>query len=115
MPSLHGLTGCDYTAVFYRKGKVVPLKKVLSFEFAQERLKNLRRNEFSDELVSSLEKFVCSLYSTTFITVNDVRTNMFLNKYKAEKNKPLINYAKNLDATSLPQCHRTLIEKLRRV
>ena len=28
MPSLHGLTGCDYTAVFYRKGKVVPLKKV---------------------------------------------------------------------------------------
>ena len=90
MSGLHALTGCDYTAAFFRKGKVVSLKKVLSSEFAQECIKNLSRNNFSDELVSSLEKFVCCLYSTTFIIVNDVRVNMFLNKYKAEKNKPLI-------------------------
>ena len=62
LPGLHAFTGCDFTASFFRKGKVKPfevLEKDNSGEFIQF-FQSLTKREEPDNKIA--ESYVCSLY-----------------------------------------------------
>ena len=73
------MTGCDSTSAFYGKGKERPWKTLQSHqEFRQtfSHLGNLER--VSEELINSLNKFVCLLYNDEVSTnVDECRYNLF--------------------------------------
>ena len=65
---LHAFTGCDSTSAFKVKGKVKPLKMLLSqkFESYVTAFKKIGTSwTVDDTLIAPLEEFVCALYGST--------------------------------------------------
>lgn len=117
LPGYHAFTGCDYTASFNRKGKVRPLKLLEKNDGAQEVLSRIGNwHEISDADIQVIESFVCSIYGKkTFMSVDEARLDMFLNKYKPKgNNDSLVDHMKKMDASSLPPCSNVLLEKMKR-
>jgi hypothetical protein len=85
LPGFHALTGCDYTAAFFRKGKIY------------------------------LRSYVCNLYNLPLLSdVNAARYKLFMSKYQpSDPGKPL-QKIKGLDASILPPCADVLHQKLLR-
>ncbi|KAF0748896.1 Uncharacterized protein FWK35_00021465 [Aphis craccivora] len=79
--AFHALTGCDFTPVFYRKGKQKPFK-----------------------ILEQNRSFQKSL-----ITVNEARFEIFCNAYKPKKDKETFKAKlKNCDSSNIPPCHKEL-------
>ena len=79
LPGLHSFTGSDYTAAFYWKGKVAPLRLLMK-EDRLEWIKAFRKMSlptFNQE--ADIERFVCALYGRRDSrSTNVVRTQKIL-------------------------------------
>jgi hypothetical protein len=112
MPAYHSFTGSDYTAAFFRKGKITPLKIVEKNEEYLEFFARLHSEGLNDENEKVAERFVCLKYGLKGChSVNQARVIMFEKSYKPRKlREPLIKACKNFEARCIP----TLREKLKR-
>ena len=68
----------------------------------------------TEEDTQVLESFVCNMYGQKrFRSIDDLRLELFLKKYKPN-NDSLGDNVRKLDAASLPPCSRVLLKKLKR-
>ena len=106
----HAFTGNDYISSFFRKGKKMCwniMKKDPSFINAFNRLGENWDIEQDDAILSTIEKYVCYLYSQKKEdSVNVVRYNLFDKKYDKEK--------KVIDMSLLPPCRSVLMLHIKR-
>ena len=116
LPGYHALTGSDYTAPFFRKGKVNPFKKAQKDSLHLEGLSMLGETTTFDDHGSALvERYVCSLYGQgTLSSVNEARLKIFQRKYKPSNPDMPLEKIKGLDASMLPPCRNVLSQKLAR-
>ena len=98
-----------------QKGKVRPLKQLEKNEEVQSAFIQLAHEPtISSSTIATLEKFTCEMYGKhKLISVNEVRFQMFLDKYKPKKGIQYLSIQK-LDGSALPPCSRTLLQKIRR-
>ena len=62
-----------------------------------------------------IEKYLCYVYGRKKCdSINDVRVEIFLEKYSPTKGEERITYAKKLDASMMPPCQEVLTQKLKR-
>lgn len=116
LPAYHAFSGCDYTASFSRKGKVRPLKILENDVKAQHAFIELGVEEEVKELTYQiLENYLCKVYGKkTLQCINDVRTEVFFDKYRPKGNKDRISCVKNLDGSMMPPCSKVLKKKIQR-
>ena len=115
LPAYHALTGCDYTASFSRRGKVKPLKTLEEDVVAQEALASLGSAEdIPDKIIKTIERYVSSLYGKKKLRkINEVRVQIFLEKYRPKAREDRLSCAKKLDGSMMPPCRAVLLEKLK--
>ena len=116
LPAYHTFTGSDFTAFLSRKGKIQPLKKLEKDVQAQivfgylGRLDDGQSNDFTE-----IDQFTCKLYDKKSLKkIDDVRTDIFMEKYKPKTDRDKISCAKKLDASMMPPCELVLLNKIRR-
>ena len=69
----------------------------------------------SDNTIAAIQKYTCFMYGMKKLKdINDVRTQLFLDKYKPKKDADRISCVKKLDGSSLPPCYHVLLQKLKR-
>ena len=104
----HAFTGNDYTSSFFRKGKKTCWKIAKRNPDFMDFFTNLgRSNDVDDELLSSAEAYVCSLYGRSKLrSVNEARSKIFWDKYS--KNKKIV------ELCMLPPCQANLLFHLKR-
>jgi hypothetical protein len=111
----HALTGCDYTSPFFRKGKVIPLKKAQKDKLHLEGLSNLGESATFTDHDNLVEKYVCSLYGQPRLSsVNEARSKIFLQRYKPSHPDSPLEKIKSLDAGMLPPCKDVMLQKFAR-
>ena len=117
LPACQALTGCDYTASFFKKGKVRLLKLLKKDTDAEIVLKELSTLEEIDEnTISTIEGYVCKIYARKNICkVSDIRTQIFLKKYAKIKPEDHLNCVKKFDGSLIPPCKEVLLLKIKRV
>ena len=86
---LHAFTGCDSVSGFHGKGKVKPAKLLQKKKY-QALFSDLGKDfDVTDDLLISLEKFVCDLYRQVDSKgVNEARYRLFCLGTHAEKRLP---------------------------
>ena len=79
LPAYHALTGCNYTASFFKKSKVRLLKLLQKDTDAQIVLSELSTLEEIDEnTISTIEGYVCKIYASKNICkINNLQTQIF--------------------------------------
>ncbi|KAJ8031889.1 hypothetical protein HOLleu_25241 [Holothuria leucospilota] len=116
IPGLHAFTGCDFTASFYRKGKVKPLE-VLQKDTTGTLIQFFSKLSFRDEPdQSKAEEFICSLYGMKedVKTVNEARYVKLHEMTGKLKQENVITSVRKVDCALLPPCANTVHNKLRR-
>ncbi|GFY58280.1 uncharacterized protein TNIN_444071 [Trichonephila inaurata madagascariensis] len=80
LPCFHAITGCDYTPVFFRKGKLRPFKlleKSVEYQLACQEIVTDDEDEL-ERTFATLEKLICHMYGVpNSSNVNDVRFYLF--------------------------------------
>ena len=117
LPAFHAFFGCDYQAAFSRKGKMRPMKLLEGSIQAQQAFADLGDSltEITTECRENIERFVCTVYGKKKLSsVNDVRFQIFVDKYKVKKESQRITCVKKLDGSSLPPYSKVLLQKIRR-
>ena len=102
----HAFSGNDYISAFFRKGKKQCWDKMVDNENTTIFTELGDTWIISEEQKSGFEKYICQLYGTKMIHVNDARYKIF--EKKQLKSKQLT------DLSLLPPCQRTLILHLKR-
>ena len=126
LPAYHALTGCDYIASFFKKGKVRPLKLLQKDTGAQIVLSELRTieeivsstlEETDENTLSVIDGYVCKICASKNICkVNELRTQILLKKYaKIKPEDRLKNCVKKFDSSLIPPCKEVLLLKIKRV
>ena len=64
--------------------------------------------------VTILQKFTRKTYGKENLEKIDVRTEIFMEKYKPKTNGDKMSCAKKLDVSMMPPCERVLLNKIRR-
>ena len=63
LPAIHAITGSDYTAAFYNKGKKKALKLLTDGDDGPEFIESFRQMSRGQEVqMDAVERFVCRLY-----------------------------------------------------
>ena len=116
-PSIPRIEGCDYTASFFKKGKVRPLKLLQKDTDAQIVLSKLSTlQEIDENTIPTIKGCVCKIYASKNICkVNDIRTQIFLKKYSKIKPEDRLNCVKKFDSSLIPPCKEVLLLKIKRV
>ena len=98
--SFHAFTGCDFTAVFMRKGKVRPYQLMVRHQKFIETFGQLRESVvLPADILKSLEEFVCAMYGSSNID---------------EVNIARCHISKSSDPCCIPPCKPVLLEKVKR-
>lgn len=65
LPGFHAFTGCDYTAAFFRKGKIRPFKMLQKSKDYQRAFASLKHKaDLEDEdIIDTLQEFTAQMYS----------------------------------------------------
>ena len=102
-PAFHAFSGCDYLAAFSRKGKVHPFKLLENNRDFQIAFTNLGNETLVlDEKDVKQIDFFCKMYGhKTISSVNNVRLQTFLQKYKPKKESQKITCVKKMDGSSV--------------
>ena len=105
---LHAFSGNDYVSSFMRRGKRVCWNLVKENpEFLTAFGEVGLEMRASESLLSSLERFVCRLYTEKRLTsVNEVRKKIFWKNYSREN--------RITDLSLLPPCHSSLLLHINR-
>jgi hypothetical protein len=118
LPALHAFSGSDYTASFFRKGKVKVYKQVEASVKLQELFCTYGEDSDIGHLVSDTEKLVCSMYGKANMhKLQDVRYALFKQKYApstSAMNDDLLAKIKGADSTWLPPSDAVLLQKIKR-
>ena len=118
LPAFHAFFGCDYSAAFSRRGKIKPFKLLENDIETQRVFAKFGETDLDldsvDESVAILEKFVCNVYGKRRLcSVDDVRLQIFIDRYKQKKLNQSITCVKKFDGTSIPPCSKVLRQKMR--
>ena len=105
-PGYHAFMGCDYTAVFCREGKVRPFKILENNLKCQEAFGRIGFQEkINEDDSNEIEKYVCAIYGRKRLaSVDEVRLELFLKKYKPKESK-LISNRKSLMGAGYHHVH----------
>lgn len=118
LPCFHAMTGCDYTAAFFRKGKLRPFKlfeKSVEYQTACQEI-TTDDEDVLERTFMNLEKFICHIYGVpNSSNVNDVRFNLFAKNYQSKESDNFEKKIRNFDSSSLPPCKAELYYHLLRV
>ena len=100
---MHAFTGNDYVSCFFRKGKKACWKLLKE---SQEFLATFSQlgvdNRINEDLVASLEKFVCRLYGEKRLTcINSTRKKIFWRNFSRDE--------RITDLSLLPPCKSSLL------
>ena len=116
-PSIPHIGRCDYTASFFKKYIVRPLKLLQKDTDAQIVLSELSTLEEIDEnTISTIEGYVCKIYASKNICkINDIRTQIFLKKYAKIKPEDRLNCVKKIDSSLIPPYKEVLLLKIKGV
>ena len=95
--------------------KALPLKKLEKYIQAQIPFGHLGQLD-ADQCNNSaeIENFTCKTYGKENLEKIDVRTEIFMEKYKPKTNGDKMSCAKKLDVSMMPPCERVLLNKIRR-
>lgn len=113
----HALTGCDYNAAFFMKGKKKPFQILSQHEKYQKALTDLANLDESDsaQVFEILEEYICRLYNFKKINdINQARFAMFIKTYNNSNNEKFSINVQNYDASKLPPCKAELQQHLLR-
>ena len=114
LPGYHAFTGNDYTASFFRKGKLRPLA-IMEAKFINTFAALGESENLDAELVTSLESYVCNLYGKPNLkSVDDARYKLFSQHFAPKKNSKPLEKLKGSDSTNFPPCKIVLMEKIKR-
>lgn len=117
LPGFHAYTGCDYTASFYKKGKVKPFKELKKNKQVQQVFANLNNIDVIDNFRSMeiLQQYTCKLYGINCNSVNDARLFIFQNKFApTSAAEYFMRNVKKFDSTQIPPCWNSLKQKILR-
>lgn len=118
LPAFHAYTGCDYTAAFYQKGKVRPLKLFSKNESYQIIFASLldEADIFINEKMQAVQEFTSHMYGIKNCTsVNNARYRIFMKSYSAkEDNEHFLKKVKSYGSNNLPPCWSSLTQKILR-
>ena len=116
LPGFHAFSGSDYTASFMNKGKVKPLDLLQKQEAFCEAFAQLgEKDSVNEDVVLSLEAFVCTMYGKTKMkNVDEVRHAMFQQHYAPKNDKDPLQKIKGINPSSMPPCHQVLMNKIKR-
>ena len=116
LPGFHAFSGSDYTASFMNKGKVKPLDLLQKQEAFCEAFAQLgEKDSVNEDVVLSLEAFVCTMYGKTKMkNVDEVRHAMFQQHYAHKNDKDPLQKIKGINPSSMPPCHQVLMNKIKR-
>ena len=100
-PSIPRIEGCDYTASFFKKGKVRPLKLLQKDTDAQIVLSELSTLKKVDEnTIPTIEGYVSKIYANKNVCkVKDLRTQIFWKQYAKIKPEDRLNCVKKFDSS----------------
>ena len=119
LPVFHAITGCDYTAAFYRKGKARPFKlmenvKAFSNAFGSLTHPDVLRNR---KVVNKIQELTCLMYNIKETDdVDKARSYMFNKIYASKRDQErLIRKVKGFDSSLVPPCWKSLYQKLLRM
>lgn len=89
LTGFHAFTGCDSISSFAGKGKRTCYKALLSNETFLEMFSSLGSSQdVSDQLMDSIQRFVCALYGSKSADVNTARYTLFCTSAPIEKSLP---------------------------
>ena len=84
--AFHTLTGDDYLSAFNRRGKITPFKVLEKHPEIQAALSQLGKNEAINESEFKMIEKLCLFYGSKRIeSVDDLRFELFVKKYKNKK------------------------------
>ena len=117
LPFYHTFTGCDYTSLFNRKGKIKPFKLLEKNPELQEAFLNLLHSEgISDDIKSIITSFVCQMYGRKKAnSVDQASLEIFVTKHRPKKRSASLNQfqTKKLDSSIMPLCFKVLHQKVK--
>ena len=98
LPAYHTLTGCNYTASFFKKDTVPPLELLHKDADAQIVLRELSTLEEIDEnIISAIEGYLCKMYANKGICkVSAIGEHMLLKRYEKIKPEGRLNFVKKI-------------------
>lgn len=112
LPAFHAVTGCDFNAAFFRKGKNRPfaiMRKSPDVITALIELSN-ECNSMQD-IFPKIEELVCTTYGYKKIkSVNEARVATFSKAYKVHEKEFLDLWKKGIDGSALPPCRAELYQ-----
>lgn len=117
LPGFHAYTGCDYTASFYRKGKVKPFKELEKNLQVQHVFACLNKIEQIDNMknMEILQEFTSKFYGINCKSVNDARLLIFQSRFSSTSvAEYFVKKVKSFDSTLIPPCWRSLKQKILR-
>lgn len=117
LPGFHAYTGCDFTASFYRKGKIQPFKQLQKNPQAQQVFADLNKIEeiYNFKSMDILQEYTCRLYGISCINVNDARLLIFQDKFKSTSvAEYFMKNIRKFDSTQIPPCWKSLKQKILR-
>jgi len=93
------------------------LKILQKNEIFQKALADIAFSDDVDEDVFEIvEKYVCSIYGKKSLeSIDDVRTHIFLDKYRPKNENDRLACVKRLDGSMLPPCYKVLMMKIKRM
>ena len=111
---VHALTGADFTADFYRKGKKTPFNVLLAAETSDwDHEFGVMSKEGSEVDQKIIESFVCKLYGSSVQDINVLRLDK-LHKLAGKPKNRNFPKLKKVNCSMLPPCRRSLQKKIMR-
>ena len=105
-PAFHAYTGSDYTAAFYNRGKVRPLKIFSKSETYQKCFASLTEEAdiFLSEKMDVVQEFMVAVYGIKHCTkVNHPRYQIFLKNFSAkEDSEKFLKKVRSFDSNTIP-------------
>ena len=104
----HAFTGCDYTASFFRKGKVRPLAIMEKDDKFIEVFAKLGESaDLQPDLLTTIESFVCCMYGNRKVClVNEARYKLFQQRYAPKNQSQPLDKIKGLMQVT---CHHVAL------
>ena len=102
LPAFHCLNGCDTTSAFVRMRKISPLNLVeKNVEYISTLTMLGQEHEYSSQLLTEIEKFVCAVYGQPKYTdINKLRYDTFCKKNQGHGN--VLDLHNSCDISLLP-------------
>lgn len=118
LPAFHAYTGSDYTAAFYNKGKLRPLKLFMKNQMYPKYFASLtdEADILITEKMNVIQEFTSAMYGIKNCNkVNDARYQIFVKNFSAkEDNENFLKKVRSFDSNTIPPCWESLKQKILR-